>query len=69
MTNAERLPVNLLKLGTGATADVLQTTARFTPFRDENTGGFNQPAIQYMMNPPVTALRISPIIPRIKDAP
>lgn len=59
----EKLPDDLVNLGSSGTADKLQTLIRLTPFTT-SPGQFNAPSVQYMRKPPLAILRVSPKTPR-----
>jgi hypothetical protein len=63
MITIEKLPVDLLQLGSTAPADQLKTAFRLTPFNTPS-GQFDPAAVQYMLNPPLEIFRVSPVTPR-----
>lgn len=65
--NVEKLPVDLVALGSSGSADTLRMRFRLTPFVTD-TGQFDSAAVQYMRAPPLHVFRISPRVPRIKVA-
>jgi hypothetical protein len=65
ITNFEKLPVDLLQLGSSGTADLLQTYIRLTPFsQPTQPGQFDDASMLYMGNPELVILRVSPNTPR-----
>jgi hypothetical protein len=63
MVYVEKMPVNLLHLGSSGTADEFVTALRLTPYANPS-GQFEPNAVAYMQNPPLYAFRVSPIVPR-----
>jgi hypothetical protein len=59
----EKMPVDLLDLGSSGTADEFITAIRLTPYVTAS-GTFDPTAVAYMQNPPLLAFRVSPIVPR-----
>jgi hypothetical protein len=63
MVYVEKMPVNLLQLGSSGNADEFVTALRLTPYSNAS-GQFDPIAVAYMQNPPLRAFRVSPIVPR-----
>jgi hypothetical protein len=59
----EKMPVNLLDLGSTGNADKFITALRLTPYVT-TSGQFDPTAVAYMQNPPLLGFRVSPIVPR-----
>jgi hypothetical protein len=59
----EKMPVDLLDLGSTGDADQFDTALRLTPYVTAS-GQFDPTAVAYMQNPPLLAFRVSPIVPR-----
>ncbi len=59
----EKVPVDLLDLGSSGNADKFITALRLTPYVSKS-GQFDPAAVAYMQNPPLLAFRVSPTAPR-----
>jgi hypothetical protein len=63
MLYVEKMPVDLLDLGSSGPADEFITAIRLTPYVN-TSGQFDPTAVAYMQNPPLLAFRVSPSVPR-----